>query len=167
MNIIDIVVCVLLLFAIYNGWRRGFILQICSLVGLYIGVCLGTRFGEAVGRLFHFSDKYASIGGFAIIFIVVLILVVILSHLGRGIFKIAGLGIFDVVLGAAFSVLKCAVIIAILLATFDGLNKDLKIVDSKRFENSITYKPLVDLSRQIIPSLQWAQGKLDDGIKKL
>ncbi len=167
MNYIDIVVCIIMLFAIFNGWRRGFIIQLCSLVGLYVGIWLGTHYGESIGKLLHFSDKYAAIGGFAIIFIVVLILVAILSRLGRGLFKIVGLGIFDVLLGAAFSVIKYALILSVLFSTFNRINKDLKIVEDKSLENSLTYSPLVDLSSKIIPSLKWVQGVVEDGVKEL
>ena len=49
MNTIDLVVYLVLALALFEGWRRGAILQICSLAGLVAGIWLAARYGAAVG----------------------------------------------------------------------------------------------------------------------
>ena len=45
MSVIDLIVGLLMLWAVFNGWRQGLILQLCSLAGIVLGAWLGIRFG--------------------------------------------------------------------------------------------------------------------------
>ena len=38
MSVIDLIVGLLMLWAVFNGWRQGLILQLCSLAGIVLGV---------------------------------------------------------------------------------------------------------------------------------
>jgi len=41
MSVIDLIVGLLMLWAVFNGWRQGLILQLCSLAGIVLGAWLG------------------------------------------------------------------------------------------------------------------------------
>ena len=60
MNIIDLVLCLVLLLAVWNGWRRGLILQICSVVALVAAIYLAARYGSMVAKddLFIMPDSF-------------------------------------------------------------------------------------------------------------
>ena len=45
MNTIDLIVCLILALAVWNGWRQGFVMQICSLAGIVAGIWLASRYG--------------------------------------------------------------------------------------------------------------------------
>ena len=49
MNTIDLIVCLILALAVWNGWRQGFVMQICSLAGIVAGIWLASRYGVYVG----------------------------------------------------------------------------------------------------------------------
>ena len=49
MSVIDLIVGLLMLWAVFNGWRQGLILQLCSLAGIVLGAWLGIRFGTEAG----------------------------------------------------------------------------------------------------------------------
>ena len=51
MSVIDLIVGLLMLWAVFNGWRQGLILQLCSLAGIVLGAWLGIRFGTEAGAL--------------------------------------------------------------------------------------------------------------------
>ncbi len=55
MNTIDLIVCLVLALAVWNGWRKGFIVQAGSLVALVVGLWLALRFGKPVGEWLHFD----------------------------------------------------------------------------------------------------------------
>ena len=44
MNILDIIVLILLIWAIYNGFRDGIVVQLGGLAGLFIGIYLAFRY---------------------------------------------------------------------------------------------------------------------------
>ena len=49
MNIFDLIVYIALAWAVFNGWRRGFLLQLLSLVAVVAAIYLGIRFGLELG----------------------------------------------------------------------------------------------------------------------
>ncbi|MFI3319969.1 MAG: CvpA family protein [Rikenellaceae bacterium] len=167
MNYIDIIVAVVMLFAIYNGWRQGVILQLCSFVGIIAGVWLGVKFGGYIGSMVGISEQYAAVGGFLIIVIGVIIAVALLSRVAQKIFKFAGLGAVDIVLGILFSSLKFGLILAVIFSSFDKFNNTMKFVDDETLSSSITYRPIVDLSTQVFPALEWAQTQITNGVEQL
>lgn len=118
MNWLDIVIIVLLAIAVWTGWRQGLVTQILGLAALVLGIFLAWKYGEAIGIWLGVEAETAWIAGFAIVFIVVLVAVVLIGRLTRGLFRIVGLGVFDNMLGALFSALKM-VLFAGLLMMFD------------------------------------------------
>lgn len=83
MSVIDLIVGLLMLWAVFNGWRQGLILQLCSLAGIVLGAWLGIRFGTEAGALLHLDEEFATAGGFLAVFVVVLIAVAIVGRLLR------------------------------------------------------------------------------------
>ena len=47
MNTLDLIVCLVLALAVWNGWRQGFVVQICSLAGIVAGIWIAARLGVA------------------------------------------------------------------------------------------------------------------------
>ena len=81
MSVIDLIVGLLMLWAVFNGWRQELILQLCSLAGIVLGAWLGIRFGTEAGALLHLDEEFAAAGGFLAVFVVVLIAAVVLIAL--------------------------------------------------------------------------------------
>jgi len=60
LNTLDLIVCLVLALAVWNGWRQGFVVQICSLAGIVAGIWIAARFGaqgaEAAGALVAWGE---------------------------------------------------------------------------------------------------------------
>lgn len=145
----------MLVLAVWNGWRQGFIVQICSLAGIVAGIWLAARFGAQVGAWMHLDPDVAAAGGFVTVLVVVVIVVAIAARLVRKVFHFAGLGVADTVLGVAVSVLKYLLILSALFSAFDRLNEDYCLVGPETIEHSKSYKPVKRLSEAIFPFLDW------------
>ena len=39
----------MLVLAVWNGWRQGFVMQVCSLAGIIAGIWVASRYGAEVG----------------------------------------------------------------------------------------------------------------------
>ena len=74
MGIFDIIIGIIILIALVNGWRKGLIVQICSIAAIIGGIWLASEFGSEVGNMFGVDAKYAKAAGFLTIFFVALIL---------------------------------------------------------------------------------------------
>ena len=128
MSVIDLIVGLLMLWAVFNGWRQGLILQLCSLAGIVLGAWLGIRFAVAiVGRLL------------------------------RKVFHFAGFGIPDHLLGVAVSAAKTLLILGLLFSAFESLNKDHTLAEEKTLDRSVCYRPMIRLADSLFPLLEWAK----------
>ena len=62
MNTIDLIVCLILALAVWNGWRQGFVMQICSLAGIVAGIWLASRYGVYVGAWLKLDATVSAAG---------------------------------------------------------------------------------------------------------
>ena len=128
MNTLDLIVCLVLALAVWNGWRQGFVVQICSLAGIVAGIWIAARFGAQVGGWLRLDDEVAAAGGFVTALVVVILVVAIAGRVVRKVFHFAGLGVADTLLGIAVSVLKYLLVLSVLFSAFDALNEDYCLV---------------------------------------
>ena len=142
MGIFDIVVSVLALIALVNGWRKGLVVQICSIVAVVGGIWLASAFGSDVGAMFGIEERYSKTAGFLIIFLVVLILLAIISRMVKKFFSFVGLGILDSVFGGLLSVAKVALVLGVLCSAFDSLNAGGRFVEQGKIDKTIFFRPL-------------------------
>ncbi|WP_290586831.1 CvpA family protein [Alistipes sp. CAG:268] len=64
MNSIDLIVCLILLLAVWNGWRQGLVVQVCSLAGIVIAIWLAAHYGARVGEWLRLDESFSAAGGF-------------------------------------------------------------------------------------------------------
>ena len=64
MNIIDIILLAVALWAIYDGVRDGLLVQIGGVAALVVGAWLAFRYAERVGIWFGMNGAEASVAGF-------------------------------------------------------------------------------------------------------
>ena len=113
----------MLALAVWNGWRQGFVVQICSLAGIVAGIWIAARFGAQVGGWLRLDDEVAAAGGFVTALVVVILVVAIAGRLVRKLFHFAGFGIADTLLGIAVSVLKYLLVLSVLFSAFDEIGR--------------------------------------------
>ncbi len=167
MNFIDLIVLLILIFALYNGWKDGAIMQLCSILSILVGVWLASHYGALVGDMLHMGSNYSMVGGFLVVMVAVIIAAALVSRILRKIFSAVGLGGVDILLGIVISVCKFAVILSVLFGAFDGLNKNLDLVESKTLDESKLYRPIIKISSSIFPALDWTKKQISSGIEKL
>ena len=83
MNAVDLIVCLVLALAVWNGWRQGFILQVCSLAGIVAGIWLAAQFGTQAGEWLRLDPGFAAAGGFVAVLVAVILVVAIAGQIGR------------------------------------------------------------------------------------
>ncbi|MBQ3149453.1 MAG: CvpA family protein [Alistipes sp.] len=160
MNAFDLIVYISLAWAVFNGWRKGFLLQMLSLVAIVAAIYLAAEYGSQVGLMIGLEASTASIVGFIVIFLVALVGVTILAHMMRAVFRFAGLGIADVVLGIILSVVKVGLIVAVLFAWFDSVNKDYEWASKEYVEESRWYEPISGLVDKVTPYFEQFKDKI-------
>ena len=136
----------------FNGWRRGMTLQICTLAGIILGFWVAGRYGATVGHTLRIPDEFAAAGGFALLLVGVMIVVALLSRLLRKVFSFAGLGTLDIVLGILFSCIKMLVILCAAFWIFELINgSEGRLVSAHTLAASKLYRPILGIADWFIP----------------
>ena len=161
MNILDLVICLVLVVAVWNGWRRGFILQICSLVALLVALWLAARFGSMVGTMLHIDPQYAEVAGFIAVLVAGLLLVSLAGRVVRRIFHFAGFGLLDIVLGIAVAAAKYLLLLSVAFAALERINVEGSLIPASQIESSRGYRPVRELSRQVLPLVGWVEKQVE------
>jgi membrane protein required for colicin V production len=109
MNWLDFVLALILIASGVAGLRRGFSRQIIGLISGVLALLLGIWFYGTVGYYllpYASSRTLANAGGFAVVFCGVLLLGALVSYVAGRFLEVAGLSIFDHLLGAGFGLLR-------------------------------------------------------------
>jgi membrane protein required for colicin V production len=157
MNVLDIVLGVFLLIGLFQGFRKGFFVELASLLGLILGVIGAIYFSHFVsGILIKFTgweEQTVNLVSFAITFIGIVILVSMLAKVLTQMADIAALGLINKFFGAVFGLLSSAFFMSVLLLFFNSFERDFSILEEEKKETSILYKPVSSLAPMVLPKL--------------
>jgi hypothetical protein len=138
--VIDIVVAILAVWLFILGLRRGFIVELCHLVGIYAAVLLAPKFATQVGSLVMDDPGKAYLAGFFVIVACAVLLVWIIAPLVRMLVVWKPIRFFDSLLGGILSLATLIVVVASLLAIFDRVNLGTEIRNDKLGEMFVEYE---------------------------
>lgn len=158
MSILDIILLICFIPAVIGGIRKGFISQMISIISIIAGIWVSYEFssvvGEWIGQYIEASEKVMKLIAFAVIMIGVFIVLGIVGKFLEGILNLVLLGWLNKLLGVAFSLLKTALIVGLLIMLFSSINNNLHIVSEEVLAESVLYGPLKDLSYTVFPYLK-------------
>jgi membrane protein required for colicin V production len=157
MNSIDIVLGLLLAFGVIQGFRKGFILELASLVGLILGVYGAIYFSHfAAGLLESITNWEAytvELVAFIATFLVILIAIALIARLFTKIINWAALGILNRLLGAVFGLFKIALFLSIFLLFLNSFNREFSFLSDEKKENSLLYESVAGIAPMLLPKL--------------
>ncbi len=152
MNWIDLILLLMLGLAAWKGFRRGFIIELASLVGLVLGIWAGLRFSDRVTAALDLEVKHAAVA-FLITFLLVLVLVVLLGHLLTKAIDIAQLSLPNKLAGIAFGALRSAFTLSIALNLMLGYTHGAFPPEQLRSE-SVLAEPARGFAPLVVPQLE-------------
>lgn len=119
---IDILVVILLIMAIVLGIKRGFVAQLCHLVGVYVAILIAPKFATEVGMLVMDDVGKAYLAGFIIIVAAALILIWIIAPLIKALVVWKPLKFVDALFGALLNAATMVILLAAVFSIFDRIN---------------------------------------------
>ena len=171
MGIFDIVLGCLLLYAIYNGLKKGLFVELASFVSLIVGVFIAIKFSGFMTTLLKnyvsWSPKTVSIVSFGLTFILVVVGIHLLAKVFTGIVSFAYLGWLNKLAGAGFSVLKTVLALSVVFGLFQKININYLLVQKKTLDKSMFYNPIQQVATYVFPSLEKLFYDGVDKIKKM
>ncbi len=156
MNFIDVFVLVLFVWFGYKGFTKGLVVELASIVALVVGVYGGLKFSYIVSNLLveDVEGKYLPIVSFTITFAIIVLIVFLIGKLLEKIINLAALKIANKLAGAAFGVLKVALALSVLITIVESYDRKLNLIPPDQKENSVCYKPMLNLAGVILPELE-------------
>lgn len=153
MNWLDWTLLALLAFAAVRGLMRGFVIELCALLGIVLGLW-GAVHGSARVAAWIGLDPDQEVLAFVVTFVLVLLAV---NLLGRAITKaleLAQLGMANKLAGAFFSLVRAAFVLSVVLNVALANEGNLPIPDHGTRKGSVLYAPLRSFAPLLVPALE-------------
>ncbi|MDE6450865.1 MAG: CvpA family protein, partial [Odoribacter sp.] len=144
-----------LLFGAFRGFSKGLSIEVATLVGLVLGVCLAISYSpytEGILRDFlnvSVAPRYMSYLALAVTFIVVVVAVFIIGKLLTKLIDIISLGLINKLLGTLLGIVKYFVIVCVLLLVVDALNEKFQFISEETRQKSLLFGPFLNFATQI------------------
>lgn len=131
---IDIAVIICVIWAFILGLKRGLVVQLCHLIGLYMAMLIAPRFASDIGSLIMDDPGKAYLAGFILIVAAALIIIWIIAPIIKAIIIWKPLKGVDAVLGGALNIATAVIVIAALFSIFDRINLSPNVKQEKLVE---------------------------------
>lgn len=158
MNILDIILLVCFVPAIFQGIRKGFIAQAVSIISIVLGIWASARFANIVSswiaQYITASEQVLKVVAFALILVLVFLALAALGKMLEGMFKLVMLGWLNKLLGVIFALLKTGLIVGLVIVAFSSLNDNFRFVQESVLNESVLYPPLKKLAFEVFPYLK-------------
>jgi membrane protein required for colicin V production len=158
MAVFDIIISIPLLWAAYQGFKKGLIIEIASIIALIFGIYGAIGFSDFTDQVLknylNIQSSYNKLLAFAITFIAIVIAVFFLAKLLEKVVKLASLGLANKLAGAFFSITKIVLILSAIIAVINNFDKSSVIFNSKLKEQSVLYSPLEKIVPILFPSIK-------------
>ena len=165
---LDIIAIIALLWAVFKGFKHGFIIEASGFLALILGAVLASRFiGFTVSLLssvFNFSSfqEYPPVLIFIVNFIVIVFFISLTGRILSKTVATVSLAWFDKLAGIIFGMLKTLLLCSFLVLLFDSINSKTNLVKRDSIEKSFFYNPLLVVSKTLIKLKVDVEKKRDD-----
>ena len=153
MNILDILIGIPLIYAIYKGFTKGFIYEVATLIALILGVYGAIHFSdftaEVIQDTFDYESQYMEYISFIVTFIVIVIGVNLIGRVIDKVVEAVALGFVNRLLGLAFGLLKGILILSIVVHLLNYVNDKFNFISQEKKKESLLYEPMTDISDKI------------------
>ena len=158
MNSIDILLIIPLIYAAWKGFKHGLIIEVFTLLALFVGIYVGIHFSDFTARLLReyvgLNSKYLPIIAFSITFLAVGAMVFFLGKTIEKLIKITALTPLNKFAGVFFSLLKYVYMLSTLLVILESYDEKLAFFPAKVKQDSLLYSPILKVSTTTIPALK-------------
>ncbi len=131
-NYVDVAIAVILLLFLWRGFCLGFLAEISSLAGIFVGFYIAKKYADplSVYLLDYVAKEAAILASFIAIVLAVMVAFSILARLLRWILKISFASWIDYLFGAVFGIAKGCLILSILIHFIEKLSGHLLVENS-------------------------------------
>ncbi|MCE3296601.1 MAG: Colicin production protein [Crocinitomicaceae bacterium] len=157
-NFLDIIILIPLAYAAWVGFKKGFIIEVFTLMALFLGLYAGIHFSEfasnGIQKLTGWNSSYLPAVSFTLTFLAVGAMVYFAGKALEKIVKLTLLSPLNKIGGVIFALLKGSYIVSVVLLLLSSYDKNNKFIPLESKNNSLLYHPMVKLSSSTIPGFR-------------
>jgi len=155
---LDLILLIPMGFAIWRGWKNGFVMEIFSLLALFVGVYLAIHLSDGMTGILRdkldVKAEYLPVVSFVLILLCVGIGLFFLGKVITKAVKSGGGDKLNSSAGAAFSLTKYLLILSLVFLFINALDAKYGLLPEKQKEESFFYRRIYGFSGLILPSLK-------------
>lgn len=157
MNFIDVLIIVPLIYAGYKGFKHGLIIEVFTMLALFVGLYAGIHFSDFIAAFlkntFSWDSEYLPIISFTLVFLGVGAMVYFAGKMIEQMVKVVHLTPLNKFFGVFFGVLKMLYIVSVVLVIAESYDEKGDFFPEEKKESSLLYNPVVSVSTTTIPGL--------------
>jgi len=155
---LDLILLIPIGLAIWRGWRNGFVMEVFSMLSLFVGLYAGVHLSDWMSTFLREKFEMEGENLPIVSFIVVLVLVFVgLFFLGKLITKTVSAGgaeRWNQIGGAFFSLSKTLLFLSIIFVLFNALDRKYGWLPHQQKQHSYFYEPIYNFSLFLLPSME-------------
>jgi membrane protein required for colicin V production len=167
---LDILLVLILGWAIWRGWVNGFVAEMFSFLAFFVGIYASVYLSEPVGKMLGATDDGMGtrVGVFLIIFLIVVVGMYFLGKFITSKIK-GGTEKWNKALGSLFSLAKYMLGMGSLFVMLHALDSKFHVLPQEQKSASVVYEPLNNFSRTLFPEIKEFEAQLpnDSTIQKI
>lgn len=155
---LDLILLIPIGLAIWRGWRNGFVMEVFSMLALFVGLYAGVHLSDWMANFLRTKFDMNGENLPIVSFIAVLVLVFVgLFFLGKLITRTVSAGgaeRWNQIGGAFFSLSKTLLFLSILFVLFNALDRKYGWLPHQQKQHSYFYAPIYNFSLFLLPSME-------------
>ena len=155
---LDLILLIPIGWALWRGWRNGFVMEVFSMLSLFVGIYAGIHLSNWLAAFLRTRMGMTSENLPITCFIIILILVMVgLYFLGKLITQTVSAGgaeRWNQIGGVFFSLTKTLLFLSMLFIFFNMADARFGILPEQQKEKSYFYKPIYNFALFILPSME-------------
>jgi len=157
MNFIDILILVPLGYAGYKGFKHGLIIEVFTLLALFVGLYAGIHFSDFMANFlknsFSWDSEYLPIIAFTFVFLGVGAMVFFAGKAIEQMVRVVNLTPLNKLFGVFFGVLKMIYIVSVILVITESYDEKGDFFPEEKKDKSLLYYPVKAVSTYTIPGM--------------
>lgn len=161
MNYLDILLIIPIIIGAWRGFKKGFIIEIFTLLALLVGIYAGIHFSDMMAVILRenlgFTSKYMPAISFTITFLLVGAMVFFAGKMIEKAIKVVALGTINKFAGMIFGVVKMIFILSIGIVILDAYDQQGDFISDELKSESLLFNPIKNTSIKTMPALQYSE----------
>jgi membrane protein required for colicin V production len=168
-NFIDILIFIPLIYAGYRGFKKGFIIEIFTLLAFFVGIYAAVNFSDyasiELSNRFDIESSYLPPLAFTLTFLIVGALVFFAGKAIEGVVKAVALSPFNKVAGLLFGLIKMVYILSVILMLVESYDEKGKWMKTETKTESLFYEPVKAIGKNTLPGMKESQIFIENAFK--